>query len=237
LIKNQELVYLLLLSFGLSGVPALADSIKGGVETNDVIQTPQQSYVPSYGAPKMIGVPVPVQHPLKPKEAPLKPKPKPKPIVPIQGAVTQVAPPPPLKASAAVSAPVTEGVLPPQFLGRWQVMGSRSGVEAQPQFQKGIDGIFAASTANTWTIQGSPQQGYMLSTDSGVSTPLTVVSQGNQAILKYQHPIRNTVAQEALVMQMTPGGVQFDGLERITIVKQGEPPRAKVTYKLIGHRQ
>jgi hypothetical protein len=37
-------------------------------------------------------------------------------------------------------------------------------------------------------------------------------------------------------MQLQQGGAQFDGLERISIVKQGEGVRAKVEYNLVGHR-
>ncbi|HMP51824.1 MAG TPA: hypothetical protein PKD05_09740, partial [Candidatus Melainabacteria bacterium] len=61
--------------------------------------------------------------------------------------------------------------------------------------------------------------------------------QGNTAFIRYGHPIKNTMAQEAIVMELSPDGKRFKGLERITIVKQGEPPRAKVTYQLVGQRR
>jgi hypothetical protein len=235
LAQNQGLLFVVAFLLSLNPTVVLADDthpIKGGIQENTTL-TPTNQYVPAYGAPKMVGTP------MVPKHAPPPPKtPKP-PQKPLKGAAIKEVPRPTPKppAPAPVTAPLKEGVLPAQFLGRWQVMGSRSKVEAQPQFQQGIDGIFSATTTNVWNIQGSPEQGYILSTDSGVSTGLMVQSNGEQAILRYQHPIKNTVAQEALVMQLNPGGVQFDGLERITILKQGEPPRAKVTYKLIGHRQ
>lgn len=236
--RYQVLLILALVSMSLSGIVAKADDVhKATIEQNEML-APAQQYVPSYGAPKMVG-PVP-QHkhpqPMQPKLAKPAEKP-PEKHLKATATIENIKKPPLAKQNLLKAAPVQVGVLPAQFLGRWQVMGSRSNVEAQPQFQKGIDGIFAMTTTNTWTIQGSPEQGYMLSTDSGVTTPLSVQTQGSTAILRYQHPIRNTVAQEALVMQLIPGGVQFDGMERITIIKQGEPPRAKVTYKLIGHRQ
>lgn len=178
------------------------------------------------------------QPPVQPKPDKVPPKPVKHPK-PIQGNVmAQPAPPvqqqPPMQAS--IAAP---GVLPGEFLGVWQVLGSRSNVEAQPQFQQGINNIFQATTADTWTIQGSPQGGYSLSSSTGVSTQITVDRvQGTTAFIRYQHPIKNTVAQEAIVMQLGPGGASFQGLERISIVKQGEAsPRCKVTYQLTGRRQ
>lgn len=230
---------LALLILAIAAPASFAQDLKGGVQKTDVI--PQPTYVPDYGAPQMVGPAPTVRPPVKPAVKP----PKPKATIPQQPRVDTRPKTPVLNTGINTGAqrPMTmqqpvQGVLPPQFLGRWQVLGSRSAVEAQPQYQSGIDNIFSMTTSNSWTIQGSPEQGYVLNTDTGVSTPLMVESQGNTAILRYQHPIKNTMAQEALVMQLGPGGAQFDGLERISIVKQGEPqPRAKVTYKLVGHRQ
>lgn len=142
-----------------------------------------------------------------------------------------------VKGNVSTQQVPAKGYLPPRFLGVWQVSGSRSAIEAQPEFRSGISNIFAATTSNTWRIQGSQKQGYILSTDTGVQTRLTVEAHGDTAILRYQHPINQTIAQEALVMELLPGGAQFDGMERISIVKPNEPPRAKVTYKLIGRRR
>jgi len=129
--------------------------------------------------------------------------------------------------------------LPPAFLGSWLVQGQRTGIEAQPQFQNGIEGLFAGGTRNTWNIAGSPQQGYQMSNDQGVSTTLTIYKvMNNQAFIRYQHPIGKTMAQEAIVMELQNGGASFQGLERISIIKDGQqPPRAKVTYQLYGQRQ
>ena len=233
---------LLALSFGgtVSSVGAQeSQPFKLGAEHREFNTPAEASYpaYPAYGAKYGQVTPPPPPPPpkklngnLNAQRAVQPPPPPPRP--PIQGNINRT-PPPMIQPQAPQN-----GYLPPQFLGVWQVLGSRSGVEAQQQYQQGIDSIFSATTANTWKIQGNPQQGYMLSTDTGVSTALTVQTQGNTAILRYQHPIKNTMAQEALVMQLQPGGAQFDGLERISIVKQGEPqPRAKVTYKLIGRRQ
>jgi hypothetical protein len=240
LARNKGLLFLVFASLSLSmtATVALADDIhRGGIQENTTL--PTQQYVPTYGAPKMVG-------PMIPKRATPPPKVQKPPVKPLQANIVREQPrplpqpkpqPQPKPIQPVAQIPLKEGVLPAQFLGKWQVMGSRTKIEAQPQFQQGIENIFSATTTNTWNIQGSPEQGYILSTDSGVSTAIMVQANGEQAILRYQHPIKNTVAQEALVMQLVPGGAQFDGLERITIVKQGEPPRAKVTYKLIGHRQ
>lgn len=226
----------LLMSFVFSSGAAYCQDgpIKGSVQQTDVVSQP--AYVPEYQAPQMVPTSRPVR-PMPPPKPDKTPKPKPQKPVKINSSIQTSAPSPVRTPTMTTQAPV-QGVLPPQFLGRWQVLGSRGNVEAQPQYQSGIDNIFSMTTSNTWNIQGSPEQGYILNTDTGVSTPLMVESQGNTAILRYQHPIKNTVAQEALVMQLGPGGAQFEGLERISIVKQGEPgPRAKVTYKLVGHRQ
>lgn len=142
-----------------------------------------------------------------------------------------------LKGKVSGQQSAVKGYLAPQFLGVWQVSGTRSAIEAQPQYRSGVSNIFAATTSNTWRIEGNQSQGYLLSTNTGVQTRLTVETHGDNAILRYQHPINQTLAQEALVMQLLPGGAQFDGLESISIVKPNEPPRAKVTYKLIGRRQ
>lgn len=233
--KKEGILLLLSFSFGCSAALADEPFRLGASHTDNIAPNPEASYAayPVYG--QMYGNAA--------KQAPAPPVKKIN--AGIQQAVQRPAPPPVQRpVQAPVQRPVqpmqgaVQGVLPPQFLGVWQVLGSRSGVEAQPQYQQGIDNIFSSTTANMWKIQGNPQQGYMLSTDTGVSTALMVETQGNTAILRYQHPIKNTMAQEALVMQLLPGGAQFDGLERISIVKQGEPaPRAKVTYKLIGRRQ
>lgn len=231
MLVKKSLLLVMTLSF-LPGVAMADEPFRLGVQENATYQQPQATpYYPSY-----------------PQYTPQVPKTAPPPVTPPKKKIkagidkTQAPAPPPMQGNIQqtpmqVQTPV-QGYLPPQFLGVWQVMGSRSGAEAQPQYQGAIDSIFSATTSNTWRIQGNQQSGYVLSTDTGVQTALMVETQGNTAILRYQHPIKNTMAQEALVMQLLPGGAQFDGLERISIVKQGEPqPRAKVTYKLIGRRQ
>jgi hypothetical protein len=152
---------------------------------------------------------------------------------PIQGGTGMQGGRPPMEAGIQRSIP-----LPPQFLGTWLVKGQRQGFEAQPQFQAAIPQIFAGSTKNVWTISGNPSQGYAFSNEEGARSPLFVNKvQGNTAFIRYGHPIKNTMAQEAIVMELSPDGKRFKGLERITIVKQGEPPRAKVTYQLVGQRR
>lgn len=130
-------------------------------------------------------------------------------------------------------------VLPPSFLGAWNVQGQRVKVEALPEFQQGAEAAFQMRTSNVWNIAGDPSNGYSMSNDAGVSTQLIVDKvQDNTAFIRYQHPVGNTMAQEAIVMSLVPGGVQFNGLERVSIVKQGMPqPRAKVTYQLVGRRR
>lgn len=204
---------------------------KLGVE--EKFQMSEPSY-PSYPAPVMV--------PQTPRTAP-PPKPVHKP--PMHAAVEQTQRPPapqppsrpPMNMGIQQTAP--PGVLPSQFLGAWQVLGQRSKVEALPQFQSGIDGIFTGSNSQVWQISGDPGQGYAFVSNTGVRSQVYVDKvQGNTAYLRYQHPIRNTMAQEAIVMMLSPDGSQFQGLERISIVKQGEPgPRAKVTYNLVGRRQ
>jgi len=127
-------------------------------------------------------------------------------------------------------------VLPASFLGSWRVSGTRVKVEAKPEFQAGAEAAFQVKTMNTWNIGGDPNSGYSMSNDQGVSTQLVVDKvEGNTAFIRYQHPINNTVAGEAIVMSLVPGGVQFNGLERVSITKQGDV-RAKVTYQLVGQR-
>ncbi|MBX9686461.1 MAG: hypothetical protein K2X27_07135 [Candidatus Obscuribacterales bacterium] len=206
------------------GASTQAKPFQLGIEQKETIQSqPLQPYgVPEYAVPPNAQMGGPPLNGSVQQQAPMQP---------LNAGIQQQPPPMPMQNMQPV-----QGVLPPQFLGRWRVMGQRSAVEALPQYQAGMDGIFSMQTQNIWTIQGNPQQGYNLSTDTGVQTGLMVESSGNTAILRYQHPIKNTMAQEALVMQLLPGGAQFDGLERISIVgKQGEK-RAMVTYKLHGTR-
>ena len=143
----------------------------------------------------------------------------------------QTAPPRPANAAP--------GVLPVEFLGVWQVRGNRSGVEAQPQFQQGINNIFQQTSSDTWTIQGNPSQGFSLTSSTGVTTRIFVDKvQGTKASIHYQHPIKNTVAKEAVTIQLCSGGASFQGRETIEITKQGEPrPRCKVYYQLSGRRR
>jgi hypothetical protein len=217
-------------------MPAFADPYKLGVGVN--VEGQQPSPYSSYPAPHMIGQPV--------KVAPVAPPKKPKVLkatatqnnprsTPLTGNVDTTPQPPPMQAAASASPP--PGVLPNQFLGNWNVIGQRSGVQALPQYQQGIDGIFTASNSQTWNITGSPG-GYAMGSSSGVQN--VQVGQCNQstAFLRYQHQVGNTMAQEAIVMQLSPDGRSFQGMQRITIKKPGEPqPRAQVTYKLMGSRQ
>jgi len=133
---------------------------------------------------------------------------------------------------------ITQVALPPEFMGVWNVQGRRTKVEAQPEFQAGAEQAFAMSNQQIWTIQGG-QGAYTLSSNTGIQTPFNVYKvQGSTAYIRYQHPVKNTMAQEAVVMSLVGGGAQFNGLERISIVKEGVPqPRAKVTYELVGTRQ
>lgn len=129
-------------------------------------------------------------------------------------------------------------VLPPQFLGAWNVQGQRVKVEASPEFQAGAESAFAGRTNNIWQISSDGNGGYVLGSNTGIKTALVVDGvQGSTAFIRYQHPIGNTMAQEAIVMTLQSGAARFNGLERITIVKQGQPPRARVEYQLTGTRQ
>jgi hypothetical protein len=138
----------------------------------------------------------------------------------------------PMQGNASVA-------LPRAFMGTWSVQGQRSSINAQPEFQKGISGLFPGGTQSTWNISGSPQQGYQMSSDTGVNTPLNIYKVSkNQAFIRYQHPVYKTMAQEAIVLELQSGGATFQGLERIAIIKDGQqPPRATVKYQLFGQRQ
>jgi hypothetical protein len=223
---NAALLALVCASF--AGSALAQKTFELGAETKSYLENPPAyPAYPAYPAPQMV--------PQQPKAAPVQPPPVRRPL---QTGVQQNARPPqqPMQLQAAVQKPAA---LPPAFLGAWQVGGIRSGVEAQPAYQAGIGGIFQVQNAQTWNIQGNPGSGYVLSSDTGVQTQLYVDKvSGNTAFIRYQHPIRNTMAQEAIVMQLSADGRSFSGLERISIVKQGEPqPRAKVTYQLTGRRR
>jgi hypothetical protein len=140
---------------------------------------------------------------------------------------------------AQVGSVRTQVVLPPPFLGVWNVRGQRTKIDALPAFQQSAQNAFSPVTSNVWEITGDPSNGYSLGSNTGVKTQLIVDKvQGSQAYIRYAHPIGNTTAQEAIVMQLGPQGLSFTGLERVSIVKTPqEPPRAKVTYQLNGTKQ
>lgn len=174
------------------------------------------------------------------------PQAMPAPRPPINGNIREdVRPRPPMNAGIQQNVPpprpqiklqAQRVVLPASSLGAWNVQGQRTKVEALPEFQAGAEAVFAPNTSNVWNIGGDPNSGYRMSNDQGVSTQLVVDKvEGNTAFIRYQHPIKNTVAGEAIVMSLVPGGAQFNGLERVSITKQGEV-RAKVTYQLVGRR-
>jgi len=206
-----------------SGPAAAADPFKLGVEQKGYIeekQPPMQGYA-DYPAPQFVG-------------APIQPKPAAKPPLQAGAATTAPAPPP----RPPIQATVQKVVLPPDFMGVWNVQGQRSKVEAQPEFQAGAEQAFATSTSNIWEISGDANSGYNMGSNTGIKSPMIVDKvQGGTAFIRYQHPVGKTMAQEAIVMTLAPGGAQFNGLERITIVKPNQPPRARVTYQLFGRRQ
>jgi len=210
---------------GLLAPPSWADEpFKLGVQEKAYLESaPMSGYAnyPSYPAPKMIQ-----QQPRMGAPAPPRP--------PMQGGVGTTAPPP----RPPIQATIERVVLPPAFLGVWNVAGQRVKVEALPAFQQGAEAAFAMNNNQIWEIAGDPANGYMLGSNTGIRTPLVVDKvQGATAFIRYQHQVKNTMAQEAIVLQLAPGGAQFQGLERIMIVKPNEPPRAKVTYQLSGVRQ
>ncbi|HEY9789540.1 MAG TPA: hypothetical protein V6D22_04010 [Candidatus Obscuribacterales bacterium] len=194
-----------------------------GVQDNQYSSGPAY---PDYPAPQMIQPqPAPVA---KPHKLSVQHN------APMQTGIQQTQQRPPMQAAAQALPP---GVLPNQFLGNWLVLGQRAKVEARPEFQAGIDNIFTMSNSQTWNIVGQPGR-YQMSSDTGVSQVQVGNCTTSTAFIRYGHPIKNTVAREAIVLQISPDGRQFQGMQRISIMKQGEPgPRATVTYNLMGQRQ
>jgi hypothetical protein len=223
-VNNQtrlfNLLILLFCYFSATGI-ATAEPYKLGVEEKNYIEG---NGYPSYPAPQM------VPNPQQPMRAGVNNN-------SLQGGASNFAPP--ARTRPPLTATVQRVVLPPAFLGAWLVQGERTKVEAMPEFQQGAEKAFALNNSQVWNISGSPSGGYSLGSNTGVETALIVDKvQGTTAFIRYRHPVGNTMAQEAIVMKLLPGGAQFQGLERISIVKQDLPqPRAKVTYQLMGQRQ
>lgn len=179
-----------------------------------------------YPAPQLVQPQRPMNASIQQNQAP-----------PMRASIQQNQAPP---RRAPIQASVQRQVaLPPGFLGDWKVHGQRQKVESTPQLQQRFENAYPMTTDDTWRIAGNPGSGYTMSNPGqGVSMPFMVDHvEGGTAYVRYQHQVINVVAQEAVVLSLVPGGIQFNGLERITIVKPGEPPRAKITYQLIGHRQ
>jgi hypothetical protein len=200
---------------------SLADTIKGGVQQSETVNTGLQGGAdayPSYPVPQMVpeqahSAPPPVHHNLNGN--------------------AQQQQRPPMQTQVQ-----DQHTLPQGFLGRWNVQGQRTKVEAiTPEFQQNAEMAFQMNTSNVWNINGSP--GSYTMSNGEMSTQIWVDKvEGGTAFIRYQHQIKNTMAQEAIVMSLTPNGMQFNGLERISIVKEGLPqPRCKVTYQLSGRRR
>lgn len=199
-----------------------AEPFKLGVEERGYLQDPYQGEA-GYPAPEMVQ---PYNGGVQQNQGP-----------PLNGGASMGALPPRKPISAGASRTVA---LPPPFLGNWVVQGMRKEVKgANPNFQQGAANAFRVQTRDVWVISGNPKSGYAFSNpQQGVKTKISVDKvDGNTAFIRYQHPINNTMAQEAIVMQLLPGAARFNGLERISIVKKGEAPRAQVTYELVGTRQ
>jgi hypothetical protein len=215
----------------LAAVPAAFGQNNGSSKPFQLGATTDQ-YNPGSGYPDYPSYPAPQMIPQQPKAAP-PPQQRP----PMQAAVQQQSVPVqrPIQAQAQAGPP--PGVLPGGFMGGWMVLGQRAKVEAQPQYQAGIDNIFTMSNTQKWNIVGQPGR-YSMSSDSGVSSVQVGQCTANTAFIRYQHQIKNTMAREAIVLQISPDGRQFQGMQRISIVKPGETqPRATVTYNLMGQRQ
>lgn len=214
---------LLLLGISLiqiAGSSAFADPIKGGVDMTQQGTLNSGSEYSSYPAPQMIQQ-TPTMAPQQIRR-------------PINGNIQQSQPRPqqhPIQMQTQQSQ-----VLPQGFLGRWSVNGQRQKVEAMPEFQAGAEQAFSMNTNNTWNINGNP--GNYTMSNGEMSTQIWVDKvEGGTAFIRYQHQVKNTMAQEAIVMSLTANGATFNGLERISIVKEGlAQPRAKVTYALAGRR-
>jgi hypothetical protein len=213
----------LVLVLSSSASAAFAQTLQGGIQEKSVLTpTNQSGSYPSYPAPQMIQ-----QQPTQATHAP-----------PMHGNAFKDAPQEP-PHRAPIQAGITKVALPVGFMGSWQVRGQRTSVQAQsPDFQQQAEAAFQMGTSNVWNISGNPQTGYKLTSDSGIDTQFWVDKlEGGAAFIRYQHPVKNTMAQEAVVMTLGNGGTTFEGLERISIVKQGAPPRVKVQYQLAGQRR
>lgn len=199
---------------------ASADPLQGGIEAQKFIENANSNDY-SYPAPTMMQPSPDSVRPARVQKAAIQQQQRPPQQRPIQAQVQQSV------------------ELPKGFMGAWVVQGQRSKMQALPQFQSSIGQFFLPNTRNIWNISGNPRAGYTLTTDQGVSTKLNIHKvAGNTAFILYQHPTFNTMAKEAIVMELQNGGASFSGLERITIVKQEtKEERATVTYQLVGQRQ
>jgi len=203
---------------------ASADPFKLGVQDNNSVPS-QAQY--AYPAPAMVA---PIQRP--PMQGNVNASP------PMQGQIQQprMAPQPPPRPP--IQARVQQQVALPQgYMGVWHVSGRLKGIDASPEFQAAAQQAFAPSTDNVWQISGSAGSYQMGNGQMSCQLFVDRVGPDGTAFIRYQHQVGKTMAQEAIVMSLAPGGAQFSGLERISIVKDGGPPRAKVTYELMGQRQ
>ncbi|CAN5576053.1 hypothetical protein BH10CYA1_BH10CYA1_22040 [soil metagenome] len=228
--RARDILMLAVVAVQISSAAVAADPLQGGIETKSVL--PSGGIGPGdYSYPTF----TPPQKPVK--AAPVKP------IKPLNGSARENVPiqqRPPMQMQVQQQAPmqmrIQQVALPQGFMGAWRVQGQRQKVEAMPEFQAGAEQAFGLNTNNTWNINGQPGSYSMSNGD--MSTPIFVDKvQGGTAFIRYQHPVGKTMAQEAIVLSLDQNGAVFNGLERISIVKEGlAQPRAKVTYQLNGSR-
>ncbi len=225
--RARHILMLAAVAVQISSAAVSADPLQGGIETKQIMQPggvgPGDYQYPTFHAP---------QKPVKAVAPP--------PVKPLQGNLQQQIQRPPMQMQVQQQAPIQMRIqqvaLPQGFMGAWRVQGQRQKVEAMPEFQAGAEQAFGLNTNNTWNINGQPGSYSMSNGD--MSTPIFVDKvQGGTAFIRYQHPVGKTMAQEAIVLSLDQNGAVFNGLERISIVKEGlAQPRAKVTYQLNGSR-
>jgi len=104
---------------------------------------------------------------------------------------------------------VKKGDLSERFLGRWDVEGKRIAVEALPQFQSHAEQAFAVTTFMYWEFRPF---------DPKKTKVATACMSGNKLMINRSRPIRRTVADELIELELPLSG-SFSATQQVTITE------------------
>lgn len=140
-------------------------------------------------------------------------------------------------SSSRIVAPNIRAVeLPSIFLKTWHIKCTKQKFDVQPQFEADCKGLPDLGGDTEWTITRDQKSNqYKIFSDADYSVELWVDKvQGQTAFFRFKHLIDAFMIQEAVVMNVSSDGRQFNGLRRLTVCKENSVRMAQAHYQLSG---